>query len=94
MLDKVRQLQEKILRNVRKPTVSVVCGHCVVLFCIVYLCCVGRYASAISEMTIHSACGGAVQILSDQGSTQTQVGICCSAKTLSNHFFLLDYYFL
>lgn len=32
------------------------------------------YTTAISEMTIHNACGGAVQILSDENSTQTQVG--------------------
>ena len=31
------------------------------------------YSSAISEMTMHSACGGAVQILSDHTTSASQV---------------------
>ena len=32
-----------------------------------------RYASAISEMAIHNACRGAVQILGNPGNSQNQV---------------------
>jgi len=37
------------------------------------VCFTGRYNGAISELAIHSACSGALQILSSSGSSKNQV---------------------
>jgi hypothetical protein len=59
-----------------RVTRTSVCTLLVILCIIIYTTIIfnlSRYASAISEMAIHNACRGAVQILGNPGNSQNQV---------------------